>query len=343
MDDELFMREALAEAARGRGQTSPNPMVGAILVSRGGEILARGFHRKAGEPHAEIEAITAFRATARRPGDVTLYVTLEPCSTHGRTPPCVDAILRERIGRVVIGAIDPNPAHAGRGIELLRSRGVEVKLGVLEAECRDLNKAFNRWIVTRMPFVIAKAGLSLDGRLTRPPGEGQWLTNEASRREVQRLRASVDAILVGANTVRLDNPHLTVRDIPDARQPWRVVVSRGGTIPRDAHLFTDAHRARTLVYQNKSLREVLRDLGKKEVVSLLVEGGMRILGEAFNRQLVDEVTFFTAPLICGGPVLAVGSHGARTTLLAPRIENPVYRQIDDDLCVSGTVIYPKEI
>ncbi|HEX5177177.1 MAG TPA: bifunctional diaminohydroxyphosphoribosylaminopyrimidine deaminase/5-amino-6-(5-phosphoribosylamino)uracil reductase RibD [Chthoniobacteraceae bacterium] len=342
MNDELFMRAALREAIRGRGQTSPNPMVGAVLVSRG-EIVARGFHRKAGEAHAEIEAIRVLRARSRRAGNLTLYVTLEPCSTRGRTPPCVDAILRERIDRVVIGTIDPNPVHAGRGVELLRLGGVRVTVGIYEAECRDLNKAFNHWIVTRMPFVTAKAGLSLDGRLTRPPGEGQWLTSDGSRREVQRLRASVDAVLVGANTIRLDNPRLTVRDPAHPQQPWRVVVTRGGRLPEDAHIFSDAYRDRTLVYKKRSLREVLRDLAKKEVTSVLIEGGMRILGEAFDRQLVNDVVFFVAPLVCGGAVLAVGGHGARATTVAPRIEKPNYRRIGSDLCVSGAVIYPKEI
>jgi diaminohydroxyphosphoribosylaminopyrimidine deaminase/5-amino-6-(5-phosphoribosylamino)uracil reductase len=212
MDDEKFMRAALREARRGLGQTSPNPAVGAVIV-RAGRIVARGHHRRAGLPHAEIEALQVLRQPqlARR---ATLYVTLEPCSTHGRTPPCVEAIVRHSFARVVIGAIDPNPAHAGRGVELLRAAGIDVVTGVLESECRELNVAFNKWIVTGLPFVIAKAALSLDGRLTRPPGEGQWLSNAASRADAHRLRASVDAILIGAGTLRADNPRLTVRGVP---------------------------------------------------------------------------------------------------------------------------------
>jgi diaminohydroxyphosphoribosylaminopyrimidine deaminase/5-amino-6-(5-phosphoribosylamino)uracil reductase len=342
MDDETFMKEALREARRGVGQTSPNPAVGAVLV-RSGRVVARGFHKRAGGPHAEIEAITAMRNAPRGVGDLSLYVTLEPCSTHGRTPPCTDAILRERISRVVVGTVDPNPQHAGRGVELLRESGVAVTLGVLEEECRDLNRAFNHWIVTKMPLVIAKAGISLDGRLTRPPGEGRWLTSEPARAEVQRLRASVDAILVGANTVRIDNPRLTVRDVPNARQPWRVVVTRGSALPADAHLFTDAHRERSLVYQKTSLREVLRDLGKRRVTSVLIEGGMQILGEAFDRRLVDEVVVYMAPLICGGPVVAVGGRGTRSTATAPRIANISYLPVGPDLCLRGKVIYPKEM
>ena len=167
MDDEKFMRAALREALRGFGQTSPNPAVGAVIV-RGGRIVARGFHRGAGKPHAEVEALAALKNPGFARG-ATIYVTLEPCSTHGRTPPCVEALIQNGFARVVIGAIDPNPAHAGRGVGLLQKAGIEVLAGVLEEECRALNVAFNKWIVTGLPFVIAKAALSLDGRLTRPP------------------------------------------------------------------------------------------------------------------------------------------------------------------------------
>ena len=332
------MRAALHEARRGVGQTSPNPAVGAIVV-RGGRIIARGFHRRAGLPHAEIEALRALKKAdlARR---ATLYVTLEPCSTHGRTPPCVEAIIAAGFRRVVIGAIDPNPAHAGRGVELLRAAGVVVTAGVLETECRELNAAFNHWIVTKMPFVIAKAGMSLDGRLTRPPGEGQWLTNPAARADAHKLRAEVDAILIGAGTLRADNPRLTVRGMRGARQPWRVIVARGGALPKDAHVFTDGHRDRTLVFRGKSLRAVLRELGRRQITSVLIEGGMRVLGEAFDRKLVQRVQFYVAPLLCGGPVVAVGGRGAGATMKSVRIRNARYDRLGDNLRLSGEVEYP---
>jgi diaminohydroxyphosphoribosylaminopyrimidine deaminase / 5-amino-6-(5-phosphoribosylamino)uracil reductase len=338
MDDEKFMRAALTEAGRGLGRTSPNPAVGAVIV-KGGRIIARGFHRRAGEPHAEIEALRALA----RPGMVrgaAIYVTLEPCSTHGRTPPCVDAILGAGLGRVIIGAIDPNPAHAGRGVDLLRAGGVEVTAGILENECRELNAAFNHWIVTKTPFVIAKAGMSLDGRLTRPPGEGQWLTSEASRADAQALRAQVDAILIGAQTLRTDNPRLTVRGESDARQPWRVIVTRSGDLPRNAHVFTDEHRDRTLVFRGKSLGAVLRDLGRRQVTSVLIEGGMRVLGDAFDRRLVQRVHFYAAPLLCGGPIVVVGGRGAGCTAESVRIANPRYTRIGDDLRMTGEAVYP---
>jgi diaminohydroxyphosphoribosylaminopyrimidine deaminase/5-amino-6-(5-phosphoribosylamino)uracil reductase len=329
MSHETFMRAALREAERGAGHTSPNPAVGAVIV-RGERIVARGFHRRAGLPHAEIEALRALQNPGLARG-ATLYVTLEPCSTHGRTPPCVEAILRAGFARVVIGAIDPNPAHSGRGVALLREGGVQVTPGVLEDECRALNRPFNKWVVTGLPWVIAKAGMSLDGRLTRPAGEGQWITSPASRADAMKLRARVDAILIGAGTLRADNPRLTVRGISDARQPWRVVVTRGGALPADAHVFTDAHRGRTLVFHRRPLRSVLRELGRLGVTSVLIEGGTRVLGEAFDRRLVDEVQFYIAPLLLGGPQVVIGGRGVGATVEAPQLLDPTYARIGEDL------------
>ena len=335
MNDEIVMRAALREARRGLGKTSPNPTVGAVIV-RCGRIVARGFHRQTGLPHAEIEALQALKKPELSCG-AALFVTLEPCSTHGRTPPCVEAIIRAGIRRVVIGAIDPNPAHAGRGIDVLRAAGLTVDQGVLEAECRELNAAFNKWIVTKFPLVIAKAGMSLDGRLTRPPGEGRWLTSEAARADVHRLRAEVDAILIGAGTLRADNPRLTVRGIAGARQPWRVVVADRRPLPQTAHVFADAHRDRTLVYRGQSLRAVLRDLGRRQITSVLIEGGMRVLGEAFDRRLVDRVKFYLAPVLCAGPVVVIGGKGAASTAASLPLKNLCYRRLGDDLVLEADV------
>ena len=338
MHDDEFMRAALAEARRGLGHTSPNPAVGAVIV-RGGKIVARGYHHRAGLPHAEIEALRALPKPALAKG-ATIYVTLEPCSTDGRTPPCVNAIIAAGLRRVVIGAIDPNPAHAGRGVELLRAAGVTVTTGVLGKECCALNAAFNHWIVTKLPLVIAKAGMSLDGRLSRPPGEGQWLTNAAARKDAHQLRAQVDAILVGAETVRRDNPRLTVRGIRGAKQPWRIVITRSGNLPKDAHLFTDVHRERTLVYRGKSLRAVLRDLGKRQITSVMIEGGGGVLGEAFDRRLVQRAHFYLAPLLCGGPAVVVSGRGVGSSAEAAIIREPVYLQLGDNLRLTGEVDYP---
>src|SRR6266404_2874805 len=239
--DERFMRAALNEAKKALGQTSPNPAVGAVLVV-GNRIVATGHHRGAGRDHAEVECLRSFAAPV--PAHATLYVTLEPCSTEGRTAPCTDAILQAGIKNVVVGAIDVNPRHSGKGIAQLRNAGVSVREGVLADDCAQINEAFNKWIVTERPFVIAKCGMSLDGRLTRPAGESRWITGRSARRHAHQLRARVDAILVGAQTVRADNPRLTVRGVPSSRQPQRVVLSRLGNLPQRARLFSDRHASR---------------------------------------------------------------------------------------------------
>ena len=329
------MRAALAAARRGIGSASPNPAVGAVLV-RGKRVISRGYHRASGLPHAEIECLAAAPTGSLRPA--TLYITLEPCSTIGRTPPCTDAIVRAGVGRVVIGATDPNPLHGGRGIDQLRASGIRVTTAVLVAECSQLNEAFSKWIVTGKPFVIAKCGMSLDGRLTRAPNEERWLTGPVARRHAMRLRAQVDAILIGAETLRRDNPRLTTRGIPGARQPWRVVLSRSGKLPRDAHLFADRFAARTLVYRNKALRQVLADLGRREITSVLIEGGGNVLGQAFDARLVDKVQFYLAPVFTGGPVPAVAGRGAGSTADGAKLSQTRFERIGPDLIVTG---YPR--
>lgn len=329
--DENFMWAALAEARRGLGNVSPNPAVGAVLVQKK-QVVSSGFHRATGFPHAEIECLATAPGGSLR--SASLYITLEPCSTVGRTPPCTEAILRAGVGRVVIGATDPNPLHGGRGIEQLRAAGINVTSGVLDAECTRLNESFNKWIVTGKPFVIAKCGMSLDGRLTRLPNEGQWLTSPAARRHARALRAEVDAILIGAETLRRDDPRLTTR-ARGTRQPWRVVLSRSGKLPRAAHVFCDRFAERTLVFRKKTLRQVLEDLGRREITSVLIEGGGNTLGQAFDARLVDRVQFYLAPLLTGGPVLAVPGKGAGSTLDGARLTRPRFEKIGPDLIVTG--------
>ena len=334
--DEGFMRTALAEARKGLGHTSPNPAVGAILVA-GNRVIARGHHRKAGCEHAEVECLRD-RAKAKR-ANATLYVTLEPCSTTGRTPPCTQVIVDAGIKNVVIGAIDPNPRHAGRGIKLLRKAGVTVRAGVLEAECSELNAAFNKWIQTRRPLVIAKCGMTLDGRLTRPPQEDRWITSAPARRHANRRRAEVDAILIGAETLRADNPRLTVREVRGARQPWRVVLSRSGKIPRSAHLFSDRFADRTLLIRNKPLEAVLDELGEREITSVLIEGGGDVLGQALDARLIDRVQIYIAPLMSGGPVLAFPGRGAGSTSHAMRLQDVRYEKIGDEIFIEGKATF----
>jgi diaminohydroxyphosphoribosylaminopyrimidine deaminase/5-amino-6-(5-phosphoribosylamino)uracil reductase len=331
--DEAFMREALREARKGGGRTHPNPAVGAVIVS-GGRIIARGWHRGAGWPHAEIEALKMAGRAAR---GSTLYVTLEPCSTHGRTPPCTEAIIQADFARVVYGATDPNPRNAGRAAGILSRSGVEVCPSVVADDCAALNIAWNKWIATGMPYVIAKAAMTLDGRLNSPP-DSRWITSEASRRDAMKLRQSVQAILVGGGTVRVDDPQLTIRGIPTSIQPLRVVWTRSGRLPRTARIFTDEHRDRTFVLRGVSLRVALRELGRRGVASVLIEGGGRLLGEAFDRRLVDEVCFYLAPILTGGPVPCVGGQGAGDFRNAVQLSEPMFRRIGPDVKVSAAVV-----
>ena len=327
VDDEKFMRAALREAKKGLGKTSPNPAVGAVLVS-GGQIISKAFHAHAGAAHAEAHCLSKI---ARIPSGTTLYVTLEPCSTTGQTPPCTSAILATGVSRVVVGAIDPNPAHRGRGIKVLEDAGVDVDSGVLTAECTALNRSFNKWIQTGRPYVIAKCGMSLDGRLTAAPNESRWITSAAAREHANVRRAFVDAILVGAETVRRDNPRLTIRTVAGARQPWRVVLSRSGYLSRQAHLFTDAHADRTLVFTDHSLDSVLTELGKREITSVLIEGGGTVLSQALDGRLIDAVEIYLGSVFTGGPVLAFGSLGAANTAEALRLSDVSYERIGDDV------------
>lgn len=331
--DKKFMRAALAEARKGAGRTLPNPAVGCVIV-RNSRILSRGWHHAAGCPHAEIEALKALKTSAR---DATVYVTLEPCSTHGRTPPCTEALLRAGVARVVYGATDPNPKHAGRARRILTRAGVTVTNGVLAEECEALNVEWNKWIATGLPYVIAKAGMTLDGRINSPP-ESRWITSPTSRRDAMNLRRRVQAILVGGGTVRDDNPKLTIRDGKAGQQPLRVVWSKTGRLPKKAHLFTDEHKDRTIVLKGMSLRAALRNLGKRGVVSILVEGGARVLGEAFDRRLVDEVCFYMAPLVTGGPTPTVGGLGVKDNESAIRLDQTEFRRVGPDVRLTGKVV-----
>lgn len=261
--DQIYMRQALGLAKRGYGRTSPNPMVGAVLV-RGGRVIGKGWHRRAGAPHAEVEAIRDAESRGETVRGATLYVTLEPCCTFGRTPPCTAAIMHAAIRRVVVGAIDPNPAHHCKGLRLLRNAGIDVVAGVLENECSVLNEAFNHWIVHRTPLITVKAAMSLDGKIGTRTGESKWITGAAARALGMRLRKGVDAILVGINTVLADNPALTVRaaqskpaatgsqQLPRSirrqwPQPRRLILDSTAATPLNSQMVTDEFADRTTV------------------------------------------------------------------------------------------------
>ncbi|MEY2544019.1 MAG: diaminohydroxyphosphoribosylaminopyrimidine deaminase [Verrucomicrobiota bacterium] len=334
-NDERFMRSALSEARKALGQTSPNPAVGAVLVI-GNRIVARGHHRQAGCPHAEIECLQNFRRKV--PKNATLYVTLEPCSTTGRTDACTDRIIRAGVKSVVIGATDPNPRHRGRGVQILRDAGIKVEASVLAEECEALNESFNKWIATGIPFVIAKCGMSLDGRLTRSEKKSRWITSAAARRHAQTLREQTDAILIGAETLRIDNPRLTVRGRRQVRQPVRVVMTDSGKLPRNARFFTDRFAKNSFVYRKMPLGAVLADLGQKKVTSVMIEGGGNLLGHALDERLIDKVQIYVAPILTGGPIVSFGGRGAARTHDGAHLERVKFEKIGPDICVTG---YPK--
>ena len=276
MSDAQFLRLALRLARRGYGATSPNPMVGAVLV-KDGKIIGRGWHRKAGMPHAEIEALRDVRKRGENPRGATLYVTLEPCCTHGRTPPCTDAIIAAGIRRVVVGATDPNPEHAGKGFAILKHAGIEViKAGSsrrddrtaqravptrIADECAKLNEAFNHWIVHRTPFVTVKAAMTLDGKIATAFGESKWITGEKARAQGMKLRQGADAILVGINTILADDPALTFRPTGKSKENIqrpklrRVVLDSRARTPLNAKVVSDEHAAWTTIVVGKAAPE----------------------------------------------------------------------------------------
>ncbi len=334
------MARAVEEARRGIGKTSPNPPVGAVLVRDGVEIGA-GWHRRAGRPHAEREAIAA-ALDAHGPETLrgaTAYVTLEPCSTHGRTPPCTSGLIEAGIARVVFACTDPNPAHAGAAVGVLRSAGIEVLAGVLDDVAGRLIRPFAKVVTTGQPWVLWKTAMSLDGHLTRPPGEGMWLTREAARSEVQRLRGEVDAIVTSGETVRRDRPRLDLRDpqyLEGRDQPWRVILTdRPDSLPADAPLLADAGRERTLVRPRGDLPGTLRELAADHGINaLMLECGGRLAGEFFADGLVDEVAAFMAPMLCGGPVPALGGAGLPDGC---GLDEITFRRFGDDVMMRGIV------
>ncbi len=339
-EDARWMRRAIEEARKGIGRTSPNPPVGALVVKDGVE-LGAGWHRGAGLPHAEREALAAARRShgEAAPAGGSVYVTLEPCSTHGRTPPCTEGLIEAGVGRVIYAAEDPNPAHAGRADAILEAAGISVTRGVLAEEASRLIRPFAKVRRSGLPWVILKTAMSLDGRITRPPGEGMWLTGEEARARVQQLRAECEAILTSGETVRRDMPRLDLREPSLAAgraQPWRVVLTRdAASLPESAPLFTDAHRDRTLVEDRDQPAAVLRRLvAERGVSSVLVECGGRLAAELMEAGLVDEWVAFMAPLVCGGPVPALAGKGFAPPL---RLADPVFSRFGRDVMLRARV------
>ena len=329
-DDIHWMELALEEARKGVGRTAPNPPVGAVVV-KGGELLGKGWHRVVGQPHAEREALAD--AAGKDVRGATIYITLEPCSTHGRTPPCTQGLIDAGIVRVVYACMDRNPDHSGRADDLLQAAGIEVLSGVCADEAEKLLRPFFKVRATGLPWVIWKSAMSLDGRITRPPGEGQWLTGEAARADVQKLRSIVDAILTSGETVRRDKPALTIR-VPELLagllQPWRVVVS-----DQPETLIFDGPMDRTLIRPRGDLAEILRNLAKDQgVLTVLVEAGGVFSAALFEAGLVDEVVVYYAPILCGGPSPGLAGAGLSASRHLDEIE---FQQFGNDVRLRGIV------
>jgi diaminohydroxyphosphoribosylaminopyrimidine deaminase/5-amino-6-(5-phosphoribosylamino)uracil reductase len=294
------MQRALALAERGRGFVEPNPMVGAVLLDGRGEVLGEGSHRKYGGPHAEVEALADARGRGHDPAGQTVVVTLEPCSHRGKTPPCAGALIEAGVGRVVAAMVDPNPQVSGRGFETLRRAGIEVEVGLHEAEARRLNEAFIKRVTTGLPWVIVKWAQSLDGRTATATGHSQWISNEPSRAAVHRLRGRVDAIAVGVGTAIADDPSLTARlpeGEPISRIARRVVFDRTGRLPKSAKMLHDGGPPVTVL--SSPLREGLQQLADEGVTNLLVEGGATLVGSLLREKRVDQVLVYLAPKIVG--------------------------------------------
>jgi len=364
------MARALVLARRGIGRTSPNPAVGAVLV-RGGQVIGEGWHRHPGGAHAEVEALADAHRRGSRIVGATLYVTLEPCSTHGRTPPCTVAIIEADIAEVVIGANDPNPRHAGRAVQWLRRRGVRVITGVLKEECVVLNASFNRWIVHRLPLVTVKAAMTLDGKIATPGGESQWITGTRARAHAMRLRRETDAIVVGVGTVLADDPSLTVRSstgralAPALSRLRRIILDSQARTPLKSRVVADdwhqlttvvvtagapAHRVKALQRRVRvirvsasrgrvSLPRLLRRLGSEEVTKLLVEGGGEVQDAFFRPGLVQEIAFYYAPKILGGErsIRAVGGVGARLERHLIPLVDVRWSRLGGDLLMTAAV------
>lgn len=356
-----WMRRALDLAARARGRTSPNPMVGAVIVTDG-QVVGEGFHAYAGSDHAEVEALRE-AGTAAAGG--TLYVSLEPCCHHGRTPPCVDQIVRAGIRRVVAACEDPNPSVSGRGIASLREAGVTVDVGLLGEEVARLNEAFFKHIRTGLPFVTLKVAASLDGKIATWTGESRWITGESARRRVHQLRNEVDAVLVGIGTVLRDDPLLTTRlGIADQRDPIRVIVDNLARLPLRAKVVNRASTAPTIlavsqmapraklealeregvqviVVENSprrvSLERLMEVLGKRGVLSVMIEGGAEINASALREGIADKVLVFLAPILIGGKSTptAVGGDGIESLTQVVRLRDVRIERFDGDILVEG--------
>ncbi|MGO8989320.1 MAG: bifunctional diaminohydroxyphosphoribosylaminopyrimidine deaminase/5-amino-6-(5-phosphoribosylamino)uracil reductase RibD [bacterium] len=358
MDDEHWMRKALRLAEKGRGRTSPNPLVGAILV-KNGNVVGEGYHARAGEAHAEIIALQRAREQAK---GATLYINLEPCTHYGKTPPCAPQVIEAGVKSVTIGVEDPNPLVKGKGIETLKKAGLSVRVGILEKECRKLNEAFCKYITAKEPFVILKVAATLDGKIATREGNSKWISGETSRRFVHKLRDQVDGVLVGIGTILGDDPLLTAR-IKGGRDPYRIVLDSQLKVPEEAKVFGDSptkviivatesapkdkierlgkRGVRILTLESKGgridLKSCLSKLGEIGMVSLMVEGGNRVNGSFLDEGLIDKLLLFLSPKLIGDPHAPgiFGGRGVSKLQEAIPLKEIKARRIGEDILLEG--------
>ncbi|MCR4290519.1 MAG: bifunctional diaminohydroxyphosphoribosylaminopyrimidine deaminase/5-amino-6-(5-phosphoribosylamino)uracil reductase RibD [Candidatus Scalindua sp.] len=359
-DDNYYMGIAIRLAGRGLGKTSPNPVVGAVIVANG-KIIGQGYHKRCGDHHAEINAINSAKKNIK---GSTFYITLEPCSHYGRTPPCVDALIQENPGRVVVGSLDPNPEVNGKGIKILRSKDIKVDVGIRESECMQLNEHYFKFVKTGMPYVTVKYAQTLDGRIATKSGDSQWISSEASRRYVHRLRSINGGIMVGVGTVAVDNPQLTVRHVK-GKNPFRIIVDSKLRIPIKSSVLTDANSHLTIIATTSnaparkieavkklgvevlvvnrertgrvSLSDLLRKLGKREIMSVLVEGGSEIITSLLKAGFVDKMIIPIAPKIVGKGLEAIGDLNINKINKAIRFSSFTTMRKGDDIIFEGTI------
>ena len=358
MTDEIFMREALRIAKNAQGRTSPNPLVGAVIV-KDGRIIAEGWHRKAGTPHAEIHALNMAGELAK---NSTMYVTLEPCSHFGRTPPCANKIVDAGIKKVVIAMQDPNPLVAGRGVEILRAAGIEVEVGILEEDARRLNEVFLKYITKKIPFVTAKFACSLDGKIATFSGQSQWISCEESRKFVHKMRDINDGIMVGIGTVLADNPSLTTR-LDGGKNPVRIIADSFARLPLDSKILYDGAAKNIIAVTENApaekvsklkklgaeiivagsfqvnLKTLMNELAKREITSVLLEGGGTLNFSMFRAGLIDKVFAFVAPKIIGGidALTPVEGGGVEKLSDAVQLENLTAEKIGSDILICGYI------
>lgn len=357
-DDAYFMKHALRLAKRGLGKTSPNPMVGAVIV-KDGKIVTQGYHRYYGGPHAEIEAIKELHISSK---DSTMYVTLEPCCHYGKTPPCTDTIMKLQFARIVVGTVDPNPKVNGKSIAMLRNHGFLVTEGVLREECQNINETYFKYIQTGIPFVTVKFAQTLDGRIATQTGHSRWISSERTLTLAHKMRSIHDAIMVGVGTVIRDNPQLTVRRTK-GKTPLRIILDSHLRIPLSSHILNDSYARNTLIattsvadkkkikqvenkgirivlvgqdkYGRVSLPQLLKKLGEVSISSLMVEGGGQVITSFIRERLVDKLVIVIAPKIIGQGITWIGDLGLEKMGEALKFSKCRFRKVGDDIVFEG--------